>query len=72
MNPQTLESTIAAATKNFVRDNWRLDVSTFESTQNRAWVGLASRIVQGPATIGSVKSPNRYGATKKGSAENMV
>ena len=72
MNPLTLEATIARATKDFVRDNWRLDVSSFKPTQNRAWVGLAGRILQSPVSMMSVKSSNRYRDTKKGSAENMV
>jgi hypothetical protein len=60
MNPTTLESEIAEATKHFVGREWRLDVATFAKTKNRAWVGLASRILEKPGAIMPVKSANRY------------
>jgi hypothetical protein len=52
MNPTTLESEIAKATKLYVQQEWHLDVTAFGRTQNRAWVRLAGRILDRPgATI---------------------
>lgn len=52
MNPTMLESAIAEATKRYVQHEWRLDVETFGRTRERAWVGLAGRILdRSDATI---------------------
>jgi hypothetical protein len=48
MNPTTLESEIARATKRYVQHEWQLDVRTFGRTRERAWVRLAGRILDRP------------------------
>jgi hypothetical protein len=55
MNPTTLESEIAKATKRYVQQEWRLDVSAFGRTQNGAWVRLAGRILDRPGATMPVK-----------------
>jgi hypothetical protein len=55
MHPTTLESEIAKATKRYVQQEWRLDVSAFGRTQNRAWVRLAGRILDQPGATMPVK-----------------
>jgi len=50
-----LETEIAEATKRYVRREWRLDVSTFARTQDRAWVQLAGRILDRPGATMPVK-----------------
>ncbi len=56
MNPNTLESEIAKATKRYVQQEWHLDVAAFDRTQNRAWVRLAGRILDRPGATMPVKS----------------
>ena len=46
---------IAKATKRYVSEEWRLDVSAFACTQNRAWVHLAGRILGRPSATMPVK-----------------
>jgi hypothetical protein len=55
MNPTILESEIAKATKRYLEQEWRLDVSTFQRTGNRAWVRLAGRILDRPGAAMPVK-----------------
>jgi hypothetical protein len=52
---RTLESEIAKATKRYVAQQWCLDVTTFARTQNRAWVRLATRILDRPGATMPVK-----------------
>jgi hypothetical protein len=56
MNPATYDSEIAEATKRYVEREWRLDVSSFGRTRNRAWVRLAGRILDQPGATMPVKS----------------
>jgi hypothetical protein len=55
MNSSFLESEIAKATKRYVQQEWRLDVSAFGRTKNRAWVRLAGRILDRPGATMPVK-----------------
>ena len=55
MNSSSLESEIAKATKRYVEQEWRLDISAFSRTQNRAWVRLAGRILDRPGATMPVK-----------------
>ena len=55
MNPITLESEIAKATKRYVAQEWQLDVSSFQRTGDRAWVRLAGRILDRPGATMPVK-----------------
>jgi hypothetical protein len=55
MSPITLESEIAKATKRYVEQEWRLNVSTFAQTGDRAWVRLAGRILDRPGATMPVK-----------------
>jgi hypothetical protein len=52
---RSLETEVAEATKRYVREQWRLDVSTFGRTQNAAWVQLAGRILGRPGATMPVK-----------------
>jgi hypothetical protein len=65
MNSVALEAKIAEATKRYMADTWRLDVDAFKTTQNHAWVGLASRIlqVQGVAVTKGRKHGNKETTT---------
>jgi hypothetical protein len=51
MSPLTLEVEIADATKRFVGREWHLDVAAFKKTTDRAWVGLAGRILEKPGLV---------------------
>jgi hypothetical protein len=55
MNPTILASEIAEATKRYVQHEWHLDVNTFGRTRERAWVGLAGRILDRPGATMPVK-----------------
>ena len=61
MNSATLETEIAEATKHYLRNQWRLDVSAFKQTKNRAWVHLAGRILEKPGAVMAVKAPTDRG-----------
>lgn len=69
MNPTPVESEIADATKRYVARKWRLDVSTFSSTQNRAWVRLAARILDRPGATMPVKRLQYFRAKARDQGE---
>ena len=50
-----IETEIAEATRRYVAQEWRLDVSTFGRTQNRAWLRLAGRMLDRPGATMPVK-----------------
>jgi hypothetical protein len=56
MDSKALQIEIAEATKRYVREQWKLDVSTFGRTQDAAWVQLAGRILDRPGATMPVKS----------------
>jgi hypothetical protein len=60
MSTALLEAKIAEAAKAYMHEKYRLDTEAFKSTKNRAWVGLAGRILEKPGATMPVKSPNRY------------
>jgi hypothetical protein len=62
MSPLTLEVEIAEATKRFVGQEWHLDVAAFKKTTDRAWVGLAGRILEKPGVVIPVKRHTDRGA----------
>ena len=68
MSPLTLQVEIAEATKRFVGQEWHLDVAAFKKTTDRAWVGLAGRILEKPGGVILVKRRTDRGA-RKGDAE---
>lgn len=55
-NTMSLETIIATATKHYMREQWRLDLSTFGRTRNAAWVRLAGAILERPGTTMTVST----------------
>ena len=55
MYSKNLETGIAEITKRYMHQEYGLDVVTFKNTKNRAWVGLAGRILEKPGMVMPVK-----------------